>query len=273
MKESIIELIKKAIAEDIPSKDISSEYLFENEMSTGQFIAKEAGVISGIDICQEVFRQVDDEIFFEVIKDNGSSVEIFDIIATVKGRTKSILMAERVGLNFLQRMSGVASLTRKFVEKCQGFNTKILDTRKTTPLLRELEKRAVRDGGGINHRMSLSDMVMLKDNHIKAARSIIQAVDLVRLAVGKAMKIEVEVESKEQFEEALRSDCDIIMLDNMSCEMMSWCVLKNKNKKIIEASGNMSLERIRDVCATGVDYISVGKLTHSYEALDISLKF
>ncbi|MCK5731793.1 MAG: carboxylating nicotinate-nucleotide diphosphorylase [Tenericutes bacterium] len=266
-------IVKAALVEDIPTIDISSHYLFTKEISSGRFIAKEAGVISGIDVCKETFEIVDSETEFVVLKDNGSTVEKGDIIAKVKGKSKSLLMSERVGLNFLQRMSGIASLTRQFVEQTAGFNTKILDTRKTTPLLRFLEKRAVVDGGGTNHRMNLSEMVMLKDNHIKAAGSIINAVEVVRKNVGRDILIEVEVESIEKFNEALRSDCDVIMLDNMNNKLMLECVILNNHLKILEASGNMTLERIRGVCLTGVDTISVGGLTHSYSSLDISLKF
>ena len=207
------------------------------------------------------------------MKENGTTVEIGDIIAKVKGKTKSILMSERVGLNFLQRMSGIATMTRKFVDQTFGFNTKILDTRKTTPLLRFLEKRAVVDGGGTNHRMNLSEMAMLKDNHIKAAGSIISAVEVVRKNVGRDILIEVEVESIEKFNEALKSDCDVIMLDNMNNRLMLECVILNNHLKVLEASGNMTVDRVRSVCETGVDTISVGGLTHSYSSLDISLKF
>lgn len=273
MDENITKVIKAALAEDIPSVDVSSEFLFTDEISSGKFIAKEDGVISGIDICAEVFRVIDNDIDFKIIKNNGDRVYKSDVIATVKGKTKSILMAERVGLNFLQRMSGIASMTDKYVSQTSNTKAKILDTRKTTPLIRALEKRAVLDGGGVNHRMSLSDMVMLKDNHLQAAKSIIEAVAKVRKAVGRDLLIEVEVENIKQFEEALISDCDIIMLDNMANEVMKECVSLNNSKKLLEASGNMTLERIKSVAEVGVDYISVGALTHSYRSLDISLKF
>ncbi|MDY0023387.1 MAG: carboxylating nicotinate-nucleotide diphosphorylase [Candidatus Izemoplasmatales bacterium] len=273
MDEYIINLVKQALNEDIPKIDVSSEFLFSNEVSEGKFIAKEKGVISGIDVTKEVFKQIDEDIEFIIYKDNGSKVKKGDVIAIVKGLTKSILKAERVGLNFLQRMSGIATLTNKFVEEVKDYNAKILDTRKTTPLLRVLEKRAVKDGGGFNHRMNLSEMVMLKDNHIKASGSIKEAVKKVRNAIGKSLKVEVEVENIEQFIEALSSDLDMIMLDNMTDEMMKECVEINKGKKKLEASGNMTLKRVKKVAETGVDFISVGGLTHSYKSLDISLKF
>ncbi|MGD9909366.1 MAG: carboxylating nicotinate-nucleotide diphosphorylase [Candidatus Izemoplasmatales bacterium] len=267
------ELIKKALEEDMPKGDISSMYLFSNQESTGKFIAKEDGVLSGIHVCEQVFLEVDPTVTFDVLIEDGTILKKGDILAVVKGKTKSILMAERVGLNFLQRMSGVASKTKLFVNEIKDTHAKILDTRKTTPLLRALEKQAVVDGGGKNHRMSLSDMVMLKDNHLKASSSIQSAVDQVKKNISKDTLIEVEVESIAMFEEALLTNCDIIMLDNMSLSDMEECVAINHGKKLLEASGNMTLERIKDVALVGVDYISVGALTHSYHSLDISLKF
>lgn len=271
-KETTI-IVSNALYEDIPTIDLSSEFLFHDEVSEGNFISKEAGVISGISVCKETFKQVDKSVKFKVFKKAGETVEKGDIIATVKGKTKSILMAERVGLNFMQRMSGIATLTNKFVKETEGTKCQILDTRKTTPNLRILEKQAVVDGGGKNHRMNLSEMVMLKDNHIKAAGSIISAVDKVKANVSSAVKIEVEVETVDQFQSACNSDCDIIMLDNMDLETMEKCVEMNQGIKILEASGNMTLDRIKSVAETGVDFISVGQLTHSYKSLDISLKF
>lgn len=273
MKEVMIEKIKEALKEDIPTKDISSCYLFTDEISEGNFIAKEDGVLSGIDVCKKTFEIIDSKTEFIILKNNGEKIKKGEVIAKVKGKTKSILMSERVGLNFLQRMSGIATMTNLFVKETQGFKTVILDTRKTTPTLRAFEKQAVKDGGGTNHRMSLSDMVMLKDNHLQAASSIIEACKVVRENVGTDILIEVEVESIEKFKEALHSEANVIMLDNMSNEAMTECVKLNQSKKYLEASGNMTLSRIKEVCATGVDSISVGGLTHSYKSLDISLKF
>ncbi|MBU0997389.1 MAG: carboxylating nicotinate-nucleotide diphosphorylase [Firmicutes bacterium] len=266
-------IINEALKEDIPSKDISSIYLFEDQESIANFIAKEDGIISGMKVCKRTFEIVDSNVYFNVFKQDGDSVVKGDVIATVKGKTLSILAAERVGLNFLQRMSGIATMTREFVRETEGTKAEILDTRKTTPLLRILEKQAVKDGMGRNHRMSLSDMVMLKDNHLKASVSIKDAVDKVKKNIDPGIQIEVEVESVSMFKEALLTDCDIIMLDNMSLEDMRTCVFLNQGNKKIEASGNMTLNRIKDVAQTGVDYISVGALTHSYKSLDISLKF
>ena len=273
MNEIMIQKIQEALKEDIPTIDVSSHYLFTDQVSEGRFIAKEDGIISGIDVCQKTFEIIDPETKFTILKNNGDKVFKGDIIAYVSGKTKSILMSERVGLNFLQRMSGIASMTNSFVKETEGFNTVILDTRKTSPNLRIFEKQAVVDGGGTNHRMNLTEMEMLKDNNLKETKPIIDACQIVRNNVGKDMKIEVEVETIEKFIEAQDSEADIIMLDNMSNELMAQCVALNKNKKVLEASGNMTVDRIKSVCQTGVDTISVGGLTHSYKSLDISLKF
>jgi len=266
-------LIMEALREDMPDGDLSSMYLFKEEQSSAKFIAKEEGVISGINLCKRAFELVDPNVRFESLVKNGEAVQKGQIIAMVHGLTKSLLMGERVALNFLQRMSGIASMTRKFVEKTAGTSAQILDTRKTTPLLRLIEKQAVLDGGAKNHRMSLSDMVMLKDNHLKAAKSIMDAVVTVKANIPATIKIEVEVETVSMFEEAVLTPCDIIMLDNMSLQDMAKCVELNQHRKKLEASGNMTLERIEHVANTGVDYISVGALTHSYKSMDISLKF
>lgn len=269
----IDKIIKEALKEDMPKGDISTDFLFTNEESTARMIAKEEGVISGMSVCLKTFMKVDSKLIFEILRGDSEKVQKGDIIAIVSGFTKSILKAERVGLNFLQRMSGIATMTSLFVEKTKGTKALILDTRKTTPTLRFLEKQAVIDGGGTNHRMNLSTMVMLKDNHIKAATSITKAVEIVKRKVSSDIQIEVEVETIEQFKEAQNTNCDIIMLDNMSTAKMMECVKLNKGNKKLEASGNMTLDRIEEVAKTGVDYISVGALTHSYKSLDISLKF
>lgn len=272
MNKKIDKIIYNALEEDIPTIDVTTDNLFSNEFSEGVFIAKEDGVLSGIKVLKRVFEILDDEIYIKVINGDGICVEKGDIIAIITGHTKSILKGERVALNLVQRMSGVATLTKKFVDEITNGHTKILDTRKTTPNLRILEKQAVLDGGGINHRMSLSDQVMLKDNHIKTAGSITKAVEIVKSKIDQSIKIEVEVETFSQFLEATKTCCDIIMLDNMSNDLMRKCVEHNTNK-LLEASGNMTVDRIKSVSETGVDFISVGALTHSYTALDISLKF
>ncbi len=270
---NIDKIIKDALLEDIPTIDVTTDNIFTEEESICYVVCKEDGILSGIDVFQRVFEIVDASVVIELYKQNGESIYKYDEIAVIKGKTASILKSERIALNLMQRMSGIATMTSKFVSKIKNNKTKILDTRKTTPNLRILEKRAVVDGGGKNHRFCLSDQVMIKDNHIEAAGSITKAVELVKSKIESNILIEVEVENKEMFLEAMSTDCDIIMLDNMSNELTRECVLINNGQKLIEASGNMILERIYEVSETGVDYISVGALTHSVKALDISMKF
>ena len=274
MDKKIIELIKQALIEDGYDNDVTTLNLINKDiMLSGSFIVKATGVVSGIDVAKEVFRQINPKIKMEILKNNGTFVNRGDVIASIEGPMRDILRGERVALNFLQRMSGIAATTAKFVQELAGTECKILDPRKTTPLLRILERQAVRDGGGMNHRYNLSDQVLIKDNHIAAVGSIAKAVEMVRKVVGKSMKIEVEVETKEEFLEALGTSVDIIMFDNMDNELMKELVEINNHNKKIEASGNMELKRVRSVALLGVDYISVGALTHSYKSLDISLKF
>lgn len=274
MDKKAIELIKEALIEDGVDNDITTLNLVsKDKMLTGSFIVKATGVVSGIDVAKEVFKQINPRIKMEILKANGTFVNRGDVIATIEGPMRDILRGERVALNFLQRMSGVAATTAKFVQELAGTNCKILDTRKTAPLLRVFERQAVRDGGGENHRFNLSDRVLIKDNHIAASGSIQDAVSILRKAVGRGMIIEVEVETLDEFMEALNTSADVIMLDNMSNEVMKKCVELNEGKKKLEASGNMELKKVRSVALLGVDYISVGSLTHSYKALDISLKF
>jgi len=274
MDKKAIELIKEALIEDGVDNDITTLNLVsKDKMLTGSFIVKATGVVSGIDVAKEVFKQINPRIKMEILKDNGTFVNRGDVIATIEGPMRDILRGERVALNFLQRMSGIAATTAKFVQELAGTNCKILDTRKTAPLLRIFERQAVRDGGGENHRFNLSDRVLIKDNHIAASGSIKEAVNILRKAVGRGMIIEVEVETLDEFMEALNTSADVIMLDNMSNEVMKKCVELNEGKKKLEASGNMELKKVRSVALLGVDYISVGSLTHSYKALDISLKF
>lgn len=274
MDKKAIELIKEALIEDGVDNDITTLNLVsKDKMLTGSFIVKATGVVSGIDVAKEVFKQINPRIKMEILKANGTFVNRGDVIATIEGPMRDILRGERVALNFLQRMSGIAATTAKFVQELAGTNCKILDTRKTAPLLRVFERQAVRDGGGENHRFNLSDRVLIKDNHIAASGSIQDAVSILRKAVGRGMIIEVEVETLDEFMEALNTSADVIMLDNMSNEVMKKCVELNEGKKKLEASGNMELKKVRSVALLGVDYISVGCLTHSYKALDISLKF
>jgi nicotinate-nucleotide diphosphorylase (carboxylating) len=274
MDKKVIELIKSALEEDGIENDVTTLNLVGKElMLSGSFFVKATGVVSGIDVAKEVFRQINPKIKMEILKPNGSFVNRGDVIASIEGPMRDILRGERVALNFMQRMSGIAASTAKFVREIAGIDCKILDTRKTTPLLRILERQAVRDGGGENHRFNLSDRVLIKDNHIAAVGTITDAVANVRKAVGRGMIVEVEVETLDEFKEALNTQADVIMLDNMSNELMKECVELNNHKKKLEASGNMELKRVRSVALLGVDYISVGALTHSYKSLDISLKF
>ena len=264
-------IIKDALNEDMPEGDITTDNLIpDGHKSKAMFIAKEEGIISGTEVVKRVFELVGGKFNIKFLKKDGDFVSKLDTIATIEGDTKTILKGERVALNLFQRMSGIATATNKYVKEVVG-NTKILDTRKTMPGLRYLDKLAVTHGGGTNHRYSLSDMVMIKDNHIDAAGGITEAVKLIKPKVN--CKIEVEVENLDQFKEALNTDCDIIMLDNMSTELMAECVKLNNHNKQLEASGNMTVERIKEVSKTGVDFISVGAITHSVKALDISLKF
>lgn len=275
MNEIIIKRkIEESIMEDINSYDITTDNIFDDSyVSKAYFLAKEAGVISGINIVRMVFSIMDESLKFCSFVHNGDRIKEGTLIATIEGSTKSILKAERVALNYIQRMSGIASLTAMFVDEIKDFDTHIVDTRKTTPLNRVFEKQAVRDGGALNHRFNLSDAVMLKDNHVKAMGSITEAVKKVKSKIGLMVKVEVEVDDIEGFKEALNTEVDVIMLDNMSLNTMRECVNLNNKKKILEASGNMTLSRVKEVASIGVDYISVGALTNSFKSLDISLKF
>ncbi len=268
----IDKIIIDALKEDIPTIDITTDNLFTKETSEGIFVAKQNGILSGVMVMKRVFEILDENVYLKVINSDGTYIEKGDIIAIISGQTASILKGERVALNLMQRMSGIATLTSLFVKETRHTNAKILDTRKTTPNLRIIEKMAVVHGGGINHRFSLSDQVMIKDNHIKSAGSISAAVLIIKEKIDHNIKIEVEVENFNQFLEAMETQCDIIMLDNMANDLMKKCVEAN-NGKLLEASGNMILSRIKEVADTGVDFISVGALTHSYKAMDISLKF
>lgn len=273
MNAQIKAIVARALKEDLPQGDITVDALFSTETADARLIAKEDGIVSGLEVAREVFAQIDPNTRFETAFADGQAVRRGDVIASVSGLACSLLKAERVALNFLQRMSGIATTTRRYQDACAGTKASIHDTRKTTPGLRVLEKQAVRDGGGKNHRLNLSTMAMLKDNHLAASRSMQGAVAKVRSHVGEDILIEVEVETVKAFLEAWRTDCDIIMLDNMPVDFMAECVRLNRGKKVLEASGNMTLERIPEVAATGVDMISVGALTHSVKALDISMRF
>jgi len=273
MKDLFVDnLLLNALNEDVPYGDIyTNPIIKENSTCTVDLIAKDFGVIAGLKIFKRVFELLG-SVSIEFFMEDGDVINPGDIIAKIEGDTASILTGERTALNFLQRLSGVATLTKQYVNKLEGTNTKLLDTRKTTPNLRLLEKYAVKIGGGTNHRFNLSDGIMLKDNHISAAGSIKNAVTLARGNSSFVRKIEVEVENLEMVNEALEAGADIIMLDNMNISMIKEAVKIINKKAVIEASGNINLSNISDIAKTGVDFISVGAITHSAPILDLSMK-
>jgi nicotinate-nucleotide pyrophosphorylase (carboxylating) len=267
------ELIKRAFDEDFPYGDITSEALIApDQQSMAVLLAKEDGVIAGLDVFQRVYTLLGGVECQSFIED-GERVKNHEKIAELTGNTRNILSGERTALNFIQRMSGVATLTSRCVHALAGSGTKLLDTRKTTPGLRYLEKCAVAAGGGVNHRFGLSDGVLIKDNHIKAAGGVACAVEKARARHGFARKIEVETETLEMVSEAIRAGADIIMLDNMDTETMKQAVSMIGGRALTECSGNVTPERLRELGKIGVDYISSGALTHSYQSLDLSLRF
>jgi nicotinate-nucleotide pyrophosphorylase (carboxylating) len=268
----IADAIKSAIQEDVGSGDITSDVCIpETTTSTARFIAKAAGIVSGIEIAARVLMTIDASISVEIQIPDGSSVAKGDVIAVAHGPSRSMLTAERTALNFLQRMSGIATTTHAYVAATKGTNAIILDTRKTAPGLRAADKLAVTHGGGTNHRFGLYDMAMLKNNHITACGSITAAVAALR--AQSAVPIEVEVRTFDELNEALSLGIERIMLDHFSLKDMRRAVEIADGRTPLEASGNMTLDRIPDVAATGIDYISVGALTHSVTALDISFTF
>lgn len=270
----IDELIYATLEEDMPFGDITTEYTVpENSISKARLIAKQEGVVAGMEIFKRVFEILNPDINVETYIEDGMKAEKGAVIAHLEGPTKEMLIGERTGLNILQRLSGIATATSNYVKLTEGSNVKIADTRKTTPGLRYFEKYAVRMGGGSNHRFSLSDGVMIKDNHIVAAGGIKNAVAAVRKHIPHTVKVEVETENLDMVREAVEAGADIIMLDNMSDEMMAEAVKIIGGRALTEASGDMNEERIKSVAATGVDIISIGRLTHSVKSMDISLKF
>lgn len=266
--------VREALAEDIGTGDITTHATIPEDMTaSGNFIAKQDGVICGLDVVRAVFATVDSRTTFTPAVRDGDRVSKGDIIAVVSGFAASLLSAERVSLNFLQHLSGIATYTAECVAKVASTKAKIVDTRKTTPGLRVFEKYAVKVGGGSNHRFNLADGVLIKDNHIKAAGGITAAVNAARENAPHTLKIEVEVENEEMLREALDAKADIIMLDNMDLQQMADAVRIVDGKALTEASGNMDQKDLSQVAATGVDLISMGALTHSVKAMDISLRF
>ncbi len=266
-------LIKEAISEDINYIDVSADYLIpEEQRNDSYFVAKADGVLCGLDIAMRVFTLLDDTFTYTVYKNDGDEVKAGDLIVEFNGKTACLLKGERTALNIIQHMSGIATATNKAVKLCEGTNASVTDTRKTLPGLRALQKYAVVCGGGKNHRYNLSDGAMLKDNHIDAGGGITNAVAILRSKLGHMVKIEVETRNFDEVKEAVAAGADIIMLDNMNNEQMRECVEFIDGRAKTEASGNITLDNIADVAQTGVDIISLGALTHSVKAFDISMK-
>ena len=272
-REYLIEkIISLAIEEDINTGDITTNALIpEESRAIAEMTAKAPGIVSGLDIALRVFKYIDGTTVWTPLVKEGERVSKGDKIARIEGSYRALLTAERTALNILQRMSGIATATAIFVKELEGTKTRLLDTRKTAPGMRLLDKMAVKAGGATNHRMGLYDMALIKDNHIKVAGGITNAVKQVRASIQAGIKIEVEVTDLNETREALAAGADIIMLDNMSNEAMAEAVKVIDRRAETEASGNMNVRRLKEVAATGVDYISVGALTHSVTALDISM--
>ncbi|HET9343169.1 MAG TPA: carboxylating nicotinate-nucleotide diphosphorylase [Candidatus Eremiobacteraceae bacterium] len=267
-------IIKSALAEDVGSGDITSRAVVDAEARwSGRIVARAAGVVAGLGIAARTFALVDPSTKVELAVADGSKVDAGSVLANVNGGARSLLTAERVALNFLGRLSGIATLTRRYVDATAGTSTKITDTRKTTPGLRALERYAVRAGGGVNHRFGLADAVLVKDNHIAAVGSVKEAVHHARAGVGPGVVVEIECDRLDQVSEALEAGADSVLLDNMDAVTMRKAVDLARGKAIVEASGGMTLERVAETAAAGVDVISVGALTHSAPALDVALDF
>jgi len=274
INQEIDAIVTAALQEDMPGGDITSESMIPaDSTSYAVIVAKEDGILAGIDVAERVFHKVDPDIVMKKAAADGSRLSRGNLIAEVSGSSISLLKAERTALNFMQRMSGIATYTNRFVKVLEGTSTKVLDTRKTTPNLRILEKYAVKQGGGTNHRFSLSDMVLIKDNHLELVGSIRCAVKAARAKVGAEIKVEVETKNLEEVREALESGADIIMLDNMSPDAVKEAVRYVGGRIPLEVSGNVDLGKAAELALLGVDYISVGGLTHSFKSLDISMLF
>lgn len=270
---NVDQLLMRALREDITSEDITTNAIIrEEKLGQVQLICKEDGVLAGLDVYKRVFELIDDEAVLETSFKDGDEVHNGDVIAVLKADVRAILSGERVALNYLQRMSGVATHTRKIVKLLEESNITLLDTRKTTPNNRIFEKYAVKVGGGSNHRYNLSDGILIKDNHIDAAGSITEAVRLAREYAPFVRKIEVEVENMDMLKEALEAGADIIMLDNMSVDEMKEAVKIIDGRAQTECSGNVTKEKVKDLKDVGVDFVSCGALTHSSPVLDYSMK-
>lgn len=269
----IDELIKRALLEDINYIDTTTDYLIpEEQQGSADFLAKSNGVLCGMEVALRVFQLLQPDVKCEIYKNDGDSLKKGEIFAKIHGKTRTILKGERTALNLIQHMSGIATATNEAVKIVEGTNASIADTRKTLPGLRPIQKYAVTVGGGRNHRYNLSDAAMLKDNHIDAGGGIENAVKTLKKRLGHMTKVELEVRNLDELHQALNAGVDVIMLDNMSCEMMKEAVEITAGRALLEASGGITNETLRAVAETGVDIISIGALTHSVKAFDISLK-
>lgn len=272
-KVNIDEYIMRALKEDITSEDVTTNAVMPQYcLGRAELICKQDGIICGLQIFERVFQLLDPSTVFETNLKDGDQVHAGQLMGVVKGDIRVLLSGERTALNYMQRMSGIATYTAEYVAELEGFHTRLLDTRKTTPNMRPFEKYAVRVGGGCNHRYNLSDGVLLKDNHIGAAGSITAAIERAKAYAPFVRKIEVEVESLEQVKEAVEAGADIIMLDNMSDEMMVDALKIIDHRALTECSGNVTKDRLRQIAKVGVDFVSSGALTHSAPIMDISLK-
>jgi len=264
-------LIEIALKEDVGDGDITTDNIVPAEIRRkAKMVAKSDGVIAGLPVAEMVFRELDPDVIWKEVVQDGAKVKSGDVLVEFEGSYRALLTGERTALNFLQRLSGIATISAKYADAVKDFQTVILDTRKTLPGFNRLDKYAVKKGGASNHRHGLHDMAMIKDNHIEVAGSISAAVQSVRASIDHGIKIEVETTTLAQVQEAIDSKADIIMLDNMDIETMRKSVELIAGRAKIEASGNITLEKLRDVAATGVDFISIGALTHSVSAMDIS---
>ena len=269
--DTVERVVHAALAEDIGAGDVTTDATIPADaVGVADLLVKEAGVVCGVRVAETTFRALDPDIRFEALASDGDFVEPPAVVARISGSERAILTGERVALNFLGRLSGIATLTRRYVDALEGTGTTVLDTRKTTPGLRELEKYAVACGGGRNHRFGLDDAVLVKDNHLRAAGSVPAAVELVRAAT--ALPIELECDTLDQVAEALAVGVDAILLDNMSLDQLREAVDLTGGRARLEASGGVTLDTIRAIAETGVDEISVGALTHSARSLDVSLE-
>lgn len=273
MRINIDEYLLNALREDITSEDVSANAVMPNDQrGKVQLICKEDGIICGLTVFERVFQLLDDTVEFDMMVKDGEQVKKGQLLGELRGDIKALLSGERTALNYLQRMSGIATYTNSYVNELEGYQTKLLDTRKTTPNMRPFEKYAVKVGGGCNHRYNLSDGVLLKDNHIGAAGSVTRAIEMAREYAPFVRKIEVEVETLEMVREAVEAGADIIMLDNMDNETMKEAVAIIDGRAQTECSGNVTAKRLKEIAEIGVDFVSSGALTHSAPIMDISMK-